>query len=155
MAEIFECSTLRTSDGLNLFLRRDIPRRPRGIAVILHSLGEHSGRYEAAAEKLKNGGYAVYRVDFRGHGRSDGPRGDVQDFRDYLIDIDTVVRYARKVFPALPLFLIGHSMGGLVAAAYAAEHPEAELYDPDLLHPSLLGSTVAAETILREALKIL
>ncbi len=123
MAEIFECGALRTPDGLNLYLRRDIPHRPRGIAVLLHSLGEHGGRYEAAAEKLSSAGYAVYRFDFRGHGRSDGPRGDVQSFQDYLSDVDTVVEHARKAFPALPLFLIGHSMGGLVAAAYAAEHP--------------------------------
>ena len=123
MAEIFECVNLRTPDGLNLYLRRDIPHRPRGIVVLLHSLGEHGGRYEAAAEKLSSAGYAVYRFDFRGHGRSDGPRGDVQSFQDYLIDVDAAVEHARKAFPALPLFLIGHSMGGLVAAAYAAEHP--------------------------------
>ena len=123
MAEIFECVNLRTPDGLNLYLRRDIPHRPRGIAVLLHSLGEHGGRYGAAAEKLSSAGYAVYRFDFRGHGRSDGPRGDVQSFQDYLSDVDAAVEHARKAFPALPLFLIGHSMGGLVAAAYAAEHP--------------------------------
>lgn len=123
MAKIFEGGTVRTPDGLNLYLRRDIPHRPRGIAVLLHSLGEHGGRYEAAAEKFSSAGYAVYRFDFRGHGRSDGPRGDVQDFRDYLCDVDTVVDHARREFPVLPLFLIGHSMGGLVAAAYAAEHP--------------------------------
>lgn len=123
MAEIFERGTLRTSDGLNLYLRRDIPRRPRGMVVLLHSLGEHGGCYESTAEKLNTEGYGVYRFDFRGHGRSDGPRGDVSDFRDYLADLDSVVEHARSSYGSLPLFLVGHSMGGLVAAAYAAVFP--------------------------------
>lgn len=124
MAEIFESGFLRTPDGLNLYLRRDIPHKARGIVVLFHSLGEHSGRYEAVAGKLREAGYGVYRFDFRGHGRSDGPRGDVQNFQDYLNDADAVVEHARKALGPLPLFLIGHSMGGLVAAAYAAEYPD-------------------------------
>lgn len=124
MPEIFDTGSLRTEDGLNLYFRRDIPLRPRALVLLLHSLGEHSGCYEAMAARLKAAGYGVLRFDFRGHGRSDGPRGDVQDFQDYLRDTDTVVEHARRVFPGLPLFLLGHSMGALVAASYAVEHPD-------------------------------
>ncbi|WP_458400920.1 alpha/beta hydrolase [Mailhella sp.] len=123
MAEIFECGTMRTRDGLNLYFRLNRPRRPKALVIFLHSLGEHSGRYEDMTEKLNEAGYGVCRFDCRGHGRSDGPRGDVQDFQDYLRDVDTVVELVRKTFPGLALFLMGHSMGGLVAAAYAAEFP--------------------------------
>ena len=123
MAEIFECGTMRTRDGLNLYFRLNRPRRPKALIIFLHSLGEHCGRYEDMAEKLNEAGYGVCRFDCRGHGRSDGPRGDVQDFQDYLHDVDTVVELVRKAFPGLALFLMGHSMGGLVAAAYAAEYP--------------------------------
>ena len=124
MAEIFATGLLRTEDGLNLYLRRDIPRKARAIVLLLHSLGEHSGRYDIMTARLNKAGYGVFRFDFRGHGRSDGPRGDVQDFRDYLRDVDTVVEYAHKSFPELPLFLLGHSMGALVGAAYAVEYPD-------------------------------
>lgn len=123
MAEIRDAGPLKTEDGLNLYLRRDIPRRSRGMVLLLHSLGEHSGRYDTMAARLTRAGYGVYRFDFRGHGRSDGPRGDVQDFRDYLRDTDAVVDHAHRAFPELPLFLLGHSMGALVGAAYALEHP--------------------------------
>ena len=119
MADIFEDGFLRTEDGLNLYLRRDIPHRPRALILLLHSLGEHSGLYSAAAARLNKAGYGVYRLDFRGHGRSDGPRGDVQNFEDYLRDTDAAVESARRAFPGLALILLGHSMGALVAASYA------------------------------------
>ena len=123
MADIFEDDFLRTEDGLNLYLRRDIPHRPRALILLLHSLGEHSGLYSAAAARLNKAGYGVYRLDFRGHGRSDGPRGDVQNFEDYLRDTDTAVEYARRASPGLALILLGHSMGALVAASYAVAFP--------------------------------
>ncbi|MBQ4616420.1 MAG: lysophospholipase [Mailhella sp.] len=123
MAEMFEQGVIRTNDGLNLFYRRDIPRRPKGIVVLLHSLAEHSGRYDEVALRLNKAGYGVYRFDCRGHGRSDGPRGDVQNFHDYVQDTDVVVDRARRENPESPVFLVGQSMGGFVAAAYAAEHP--------------------------------
>jgi alpha-beta hydrolase superfamily lysophospholipase len=124
MPEIFDNGSLRTEDGLNLYFCRDIPLRPRALVLLLHSLGEHSGSYEAMTTRLKAAGYGVIRFDFRGHGRSDGPRGDVQDFQDYLRDTDAVVERAHRDFPGLPLFLVGHSMGALVAACYAVEHPK-------------------------------
>ena len=123
MADIFEDGFLRTEDGLNLYLRRDIPHRPRALILLLHSLGEHSGLYVAAAARLNKAGYGVYRLDFRGHGRSDGPRGDVQNFEDYLRDTDAAVESARRAFPGLALILLGHSMGALVAASYAVAFP--------------------------------
>lgn len=123
MADIFEDGFLRTEDGLNLYLRRDIPHRPRALILLLHSLGEHSGLYSAAAARLNRAGYGVYRLDFRGHGRSDGPRGDVQNFEDYLRDTDAAVESARRAFPGLALILLGHSMGALVAASYAVAFP--------------------------------
>lgn len=123
MAEICEQGVLHTRDGLNLFFRRDIPRRPKGIAVLLHALAEHSGRLEALTRSLNASGYGVYRFDCRGHGRSDGPRGDVHSFHDYVLDAEMVVEHARRTFPGKPLFLIGQGLGGLVAASYAAEHP--------------------------------
>ena len=123
MADIFEDGFLRTEDGLNLYFRRDIPHRPRALILLLHSLGEHSGLYSAAAARLNKAGYGVYRLDFRGHGRSDGPRGDVQNFEDYLRDTDAAVESARRAFPGLALILLGHSMGALVAASYAVAFP--------------------------------
>lgn len=123
MAELYEQGNIRTGDGLDLFFCRNIPNRPRGIVVFLHSVAEHSGRYREVAAGLKEAGYGVYRFDCRGHGRSDGARGDVQGFLDYVCDADLVVERARAHFPGLPVFLAGHSMGALVAVAYAVLHP--------------------------------
>jgi len=124
MSEICKQGMMRTGDGLNIFFRRDIPRHPKGIVILLHTLAEHSGRYDHVAAGLNSAGYGVYRFDCRGHGRSDGPRGDIRDFFDYILDTDMIVEHAHTAYPGLPVFLLGHSMGGFVAAAYAAEHPE-------------------------------
>lgn len=124
MRDLNEQGTLRSHDGLNIFFRREIPRHPKGVVILLHSLGEHSGRYDGAAAAFRASGYSVYRFDCRGHGLSDGPRGDVRDFQDYVMDTDMIVDHARTAYPGLPLFLIGHSMGAFVAAAYASLHPD-------------------------------
>ncbi len=123
MQEMRQSEAIRTWDGLNLYLRKDVPRQSKGLVVILHALGEHGGCYEEVSRALNAAGYGVYRFDSRGHGRSDGPRGDIQDFRDYISDTDLVVEQAHAAFPRHPLFLLGYGMGGLVAASYAAAHP--------------------------------
>ncbi|MCW2958565.1 MAG: alpha/beta hydrolase fold protein [Solirubrobacterales bacterium] len=100
-----------------------IEGEPRYIAVIAHGYGEHARRYDHVAEALLADGAAVYALDHHGHGRSEGERALAVDVQDFVTDLSTLVRYAAERY-GLPVVLIGHSMGGLIATRYAQQHPE-------------------------------
>ncbi|MFD6189456.1 alpha/beta hydrolase [Streptomyces sp. NPDC060275] len=96
--------------------------RPRYVALLVHGYGEHAGRYEEVAGVLTGHGAVVYAPDHTGHGRSDGERVVVEDFEDVVTDVRAVADLARAAHPGLPLVMVGHSMGGLIAARYAQRH---------------------------------
>lgn len=96
--------------------------RPRYVALLVHGYGEHAGRYAEAAGVLTGHGAAVFAPDHMGHGRSAGERVVIEDFEDVVTDVHTVAALARAAHPGLPVVVIGHSMGGLVAARYAQRH---------------------------------
>jgi len=95
--------------------------QPVGVVVVLHGYAEHSGRYVHVAEALNAAGYAVYAHDHHGHGRSEGSRANIGSFAGILVDTDRLIRKAAAAHDGLPVFLLGHSMGGLIAAAYVCE----------------------------------
>ena len=95
---------------------------PTHVVLVAHGYGEHVGRYERVADALVAGGAVVYAVDHVGHGRSDGERVLVDDFEDVVTDLHTLAGTARREHPGLPVVLLGHSMGGLIAARYAQRH---------------------------------
>jgi alpha-beta hydrolase superfamily lysophospholipase len=97
---------------------------PQALIVIVHGAGEHSGRYDYAAEALVHDRYAVYALDHRGHGRSDGTRGLIDRLDSAVADLDRLVSDALAQHPALPVFLLGHSMGGTIAVQYALSHQD-------------------------------
>lgn len=107
----------RGPDGLMLFERRWEPQQRRATIALVHGLNDHSGRYEALGRRLAAEGYAVGVFDLRGHGRSEGRRLWVDHFEEYLEDLDTFL----ERFAAPPVFLLGHSLGGAVAALYEIE----------------------------------
>ena len=124
----FEHSTgyLRSETGLPVFYSHWRPgREARGVVLVLHGLGEHSGRYRHLVGALLKAGYTVYAHDHQGFGRSGGPRCYVQGFHDYLSDISQVVSLARQRSPGLPCCLYGHSMGGLIGLQYLMDVPGA------------------------------
>lgn len=94
---------------------------PRGLVALVHGAGEHSGRHAPLAEFLAGRGYAVLLHDLRGHGRSSGLKGHVDRFDDYLDDLKALLD---QVPLGGPVFVLGHSLGGLVASAFAARFPE-------------------------------
>ena len=98
---------------------------PTWLAILVHGYGEHLGRYHAVAEDLIAAGAVVYGADHRGHGNSSGERVLIDDYSGVVEDVHRIVSQARTAYRNLPLVLIGHSMGGLIAARYAQEHPEA------------------------------
>jgi acylglycerol lipase len=92
-----------------------------GVIVIIHGFGEHCGRYQHVADRLTRAGWAVLALDHHGHGRSDGRRGRIS-FPDAVTDIDRLVDDAVARHPGLPVFMLGHSMGGALALRYALVH---------------------------------
>ncbi len=116
-----------TRDGLTLCVRHwplSEGMSPKGIALLVHGLGEHIGRYEEVAAQLNSAGWAVMGYDQRGHGQSQGPRGKLNQSDDLLHDLAAVVDATRAAYPSLRLALIGHSMGGLVVSRFVASHAQ-------------------------------
>jgi alpha-beta hydrolase superfamily lysophospholipase len=116
---------LRTADGLELHVRRFDASQgaPRSTFVVAHGHGEHSGRYRAFAAWFAARGVRLYAIDHRGHGLSGGPRGHTPSLQAMLDDLDQVVTLAAQD-RAGPVTLVGHSLGGLIAIAYALDRPQ-------------------------------
>jgi alpha-beta hydrolase superfamily lysophospholipase len=87
--------------------------------TLVHGLGEHSGRYAHVGASLSDAGYVLSAFDLRGHGRSQGPRGHAPRFESWMQDIDQALQESARAFPDLPMFLYGHSLGGVLALNYA------------------------------------
>src|SRR5919202_6694203 len=98
------------------------PDQPTHVMIIAHGYGEHIGRYERLADALVGTGAVVYAVDHVGHGKSEGERVLVQDFEDLVTDLHGLAETARREHTDLPVVLLGHSMGGLIAARYAQRY---------------------------------
>lgn len=113
-----------SANGLNLFTQSWQPAgNAKALVVIVHGLGEHSGRYTHVAEALVQHSYTVTALDLRGHGRSDadGGRCFVRSFNEYLDDVAAFIAAQRHNAPQGHLFVLGHSMGGLILTLLASE----------------------------------
>jgi acylglycerol lipase len=115
--------TVTGTGGLNIFVRSWRPNgAARGIVVICHGFNAHSGQYQSVGEQFAAVGLAVYALDLRGRGRSDGERFYVDKFADYVSDVATVIALAKAREPGLSVYLLGHSAGGVVSCIYTLEH---------------------------------
>ncbi len=109
----------------NIYYQSWLPEgEPKAILVIVHGLAEHSGRYMNVVNHLVPSGYAVYGIDHIGHGKSDGKRGYVEQFQDYTKVLKNYFDMIGKLQPNKPMFLIGHSMGGLISTAFLLNHQD-------------------------------
>jgi alpha-beta hydrolase superfamily lysophospholipase len=116
-------STFEGVGGLKIFTRSWQPEEAaRGVVVIVHGFNSHSGQYLWAAEQFAENGLAVYALDNRGRGRSEGERFFVEKIEDYADDVATFVRIAKSENPGLPVYLLGHSAGGVIACVYTLDH---------------------------------
>ena len=124
MTDTSTLSKLSLAPGMQLALRDwplAEPAAAKALVLIVHGLGEHSGRYAHVAQKLNSWGYAVRSFDLWGHGLSDGDRGSMRDEHAMLDDMAAVVDATRKAMvPGQSLVLLGHSLGGLLAARFVS-----------------------------------
>ena len=111
-------------DGMLFFIRGWEPEndKPRAVVALVHGLGEHTGRYAHVGKELADAGYALVGFDLRGHGKSGGPRGHASSLEAYVRDIHQFSSLMRQRYPAIPHFLYGHSLGGLLVLAYAIQY---------------------------------
>src|SRR5262245_53359804 len=128
--------TVTTTDGLRLYLRRHELASAHGEILIVHGFGEHSGRYVELTRHLVDNNYSVTAYDHRGHGLSDGLPGHVESFSEYDEDLAKIVGSIKARTQVKSLFVIGHSMGGLIALRYAARK-----------EPAISGAVVSAPLI--------
>jgi alpha-beta hydrolase superfamily lysophospholipase len=121
---------------------------PKSILLVAHGLAEHSGRYINLVNYFVPEGYTIYALDHQGHGKSEGLSGYVNSFSDYINDLKTFFDLIRKENETAKVFLVGHSMGGLIAVKYTVEHQK-DLAGLILSSPTLkVGSSVSSRDII-------
>jgi acylglycerol lipase len=111
--------------GLSIHLRSWKPEgAARAVVAICPGFNSHSGQYAWVGAQLAAKGFSVYAVDLRGRGKSEGDRFYVEDISEYVADVSGMVGIARERHPGLPVFLLGHSAGGVTACVYALDHQQ-------------------------------
>ena len=113
-------SHLVARDGLKLHLLHWPVTTPKGVVVFLHGLSEHGLRYAEAAKQINSAEWIMLAPDLRGNGQSEGPRGAIRQDDDFLHDLAAVLDLVEQTCPGLPRVVLGHSMGGALAARFAA-----------------------------------
>jgi alpha-beta hydrolase superfamily lysophospholipase len=114
---------VRSAGDVEIHVRAFPPvGRPRAAVVMCHGVNSHGGQYLWPGTQLAAGGLAAFALDLRGRGKSDGARYFVDDIADYVADVASVIALAKSRHPGLPVFLLGHSAGGVVSCSYALDH---------------------------------
>ncbi len=137
---------INSKDGTQLFCRMQAHPEAPAALLFIHGFGEHSGRYGHVLDHFFARGYDVAAFDYRGHGRAQGRRGHIGSFREYFDDVDAFIRWAMaRTTGDRRLYLVGHSLGGLIASAYVLEQPEG--IDGVILSSPFLGLKLKVPTI--------
>ena len=117
--------TFKGSAGVNIATRSWSPEgKARGIVIFVHGFNSHSGYFKWPAEQFASQGFAGYALDHQGRGKSEGERFFVEKFSNWVDDVNTLAGIARSENPGLPVFVLGHSAGGLIASTYTFEHQQ-------------------------------
>lgn len=143
--------TFRTTDGTDLFTRSWTIENPRYEVLLVHGLGEHSGRWDGPMSQLTSRGASVHTYDLRGHGQSGGTPGDIERFDQYHDDISEMAE-ATVATSGKPWVLYGHSLGGLQCAGYLIDNrdpqPNIAVLSAALMHADVPWALRTAATVL-------
>src|ERR1700741_4659873 len=119
---------LPATGGLSLYWRAWLPgAEPRGVVALAHGGLEHGGRYAHVAARFADAGLATYAIDFRGHGRSAGRRGQIGRMSLLVDDLDRLLSLCGRQHPNTPIFAVAHSLGAMVALDYVTSHRSCDL----------------------------
>ena len=122
LANLLE-ETIDSTKGVKIFVRSWLPASaPRAVLVICHGVNSHGGQYLWAGEQFSSRGLATYALDLRGRGKSEGERFYVEHVDDYAADVANTVALAKSRHPGLPVFLLGHSAGGVTSCIYVLDN---------------------------------
>nr|WP_144928876.1 alpha/beta hydrolase [Paenibacillus bovis] len=139
------------NDGVKLFFRAWIPQEPKGFLILIHGAGEHSGRYAHIGETCLKENIGIIAPDLRGFGKSGGPRGHVNHFSDYIDDLEILINLFKKRYESAPLFIFGHSLGGLIAIRYGQLCPHKA--NGFILSSPALGIRIQLPMLLKKVLQ--
>lgn len=115
---------LQGKGELRFFFQKWIAEKAKAVLILVHGLGEHSGRYENLLKSIADRKISVFAIDHRGHGKSDGKKGHIDSFMDYVYDLKLFLEFIKEENKGLPVIIYGHSMGGVIAAKYAMTYPD-------------------------------
>jgi len=116
---------LESRDGSRLYYEADVAESPKAVLLFIHGFAEHCGRYRDMASALCEAGYSSYRVDLRGHGGSEGRRGHIYRFDEYVDDFEALRAHGTAALPdGCPVYVLAHSYGGLVGLHALSRRPE-------------------------------
>ncbi|PKM65440.1 MAG: hypothetical protein CVU95_15380 [Firmicutes bacterium HGW-Firmicutes-2] len=104
--------------GIKLYFEKDLVEHPHVVVLILHGICEHLGRYAYLKNQFNTMSLSVYRFDFRGHGYSEGRKAHIDDYMEYIDDVDVILKKVKVENPNVPVIILGHSFGGFIAIAY-------------------------------------
>ncbi len=136
-----------SENNTSLFCQSWLPQRTKSVVILVHGFGDHSSRYSQTAEELNRNDFSVWAYDQEGHGRSGGTKGYVNHFDDLVCDLRTFINMVLEDNPNTPLFLLGHSLGGLVSAFVALEMPDV-LQGLVLTSPALKVDSLASPVLI-------
>ena len=113
------------NDDITFYMQGWEPEgKPKAIVCLIHGLGEHTGRYAHVGKAFNDAGYSLFGFDLRGHGQTGGARGHIPSLDVALSDIHQFIEFQKQNHPGLPVFLYGHSLGGLFALAYTIQYAD-------------------------------
>src|SRR5690348_7450490 len=121
---MIETGNFTGKGGLRLFWRAYPAEEGRIPVVVIHGFAEHSGRYNEILQELHLNGFGALAFDLRGHGHSEGKRGFIERFDDYVDDLNAAVEFALQRFKSNKVIILAHSMGALVSTQFAHKTPE-------------------------------
>jgi len=117
-----ETGSFSGKGGIEIFFQKWVAAKAKAVVVVIHGLGSHSGRFEKLIKSLAGKNISVMAMDLRGHGRSEGARGHVEFFMDYIYDLKLFVEYIKSEYQNLPIELYGQGVGAVVSAKYAVTY---------------------------------